>query len=175
MLPEIENYFKTMENEREKFQNARRHTTGQEEYLKARDAFDMATIDAWNALKNSDNKFVAWLANNEEITSEYRGHAEVVLKELPASVSELNQLAANNDWCSTWDGFRDDAIQAGALVNEYTITMKINGEVGWVPFREVTISRNVRVTREMITSLFDKGVNFVQLESGYGGVKYQYT
>jgi hypothetical protein len=67
---------------------------------------------AWSALKGSSDPLVKWIAENCE---EYRGEAGTILKALPATADELDDLAEENEWCTTWNAFRDRAIAAGVL------------------------------------------------------------
>ncbi|TLS45806.1 hypothetical protein FE633_13710 [Streptomyces montanus] len=67
---------------------------------------------AWGALKVSSDPLVKWIAEN---CTEYREQAQSVLAALPATVDELDDLADKNDWCSVWDEFRRQAINAGVM------------------------------------------------------------
>ncbi|MET9385326.1 hypothetical protein ABZY09_30705 [Streptomyces sp. NPDC002928] len=83
-----------------------------EEQADAGAADDATKTTAWDALKGSPDPLVKWIAENCE---EYHSAAATILKALPATLEELDELAADRDWCSVWDGFRNDAIRAGVI------------------------------------------------------------
>ncbi|MCX4862446.1 hypothetical protein [Streptomyces canus] len=67
---------------------------------------------AWEALKASSDPLVKWIAEN---CASYKAEAHSVLSALPATVSELDDLADRKDWCGVWDTFRQRAIDAGVM------------------------------------------------------------
>lgn len=71
-----------------------------------------AQEEAWEKLAESADPLVRWIAQN---CDEYRGEAQTVLRTLPATLDELDELAMERDWCGTWAGFRDQAIAAGVV------------------------------------------------------------
>lgn len=83
-------------------------------YYAATDAAEIAQegawIKAWDKLKESHDPLVRWIAENCE---DNRDEAEIVLKALPATMGQLDALAAEHDWCGEWNALRDRAINAG--------------------------------------------------------------
>jgi hypothetical protein len=67
---------------------------------------------AWDKLKESEDPLVRYIAENLRDFSE---HAEEVFKILPATLDELDQLAAAKSWCSDWDRYVRAAQRAGVL------------------------------------------------------------
>lgn len=72
----------------------------------------VATNEAWNRLTQSSDPLVRFIAEN---CKEYQGYAIQVLKLLPATVDQLDELAENQDWCQIWGQFRDRAVEAGVM------------------------------------------------------------
>ena len=72
----------------------------------------VSTNEAWNKLTQSSDPLVRWIAEN---CKEYQTYALDVLKVLPATVDELDELAQDEDWCNIWDQFRDRAVKAGVI------------------------------------------------------------
>lgn len=56
---------------------------------------------------------VRWIAQNA--LRGYPDEAELVLRALPASMGELDALAADEGWCEAWDEYKDLAAEAGVL------------------------------------------------------------
>jgi hypothetical protein len=73
---------------------------------------DEAREAAWAALKESSDPLVKWIAEN---CADYRDQAETILRALPATAEELDAIAEEHDWCGVWNGFRDQAADAGVL------------------------------------------------------------
>jgi hypothetical protein len=73
---------------------------------------DSIHATAWEALKASSDPLVKWIAEN---CASYKAEAHSVLSALPATVDELDDLAARKDWCGVWDTFRQRAIDAGVM------------------------------------------------------------
>lgn len=67
---------------------------------------------AWGGLKASGDPLVKWIAEN---CDGYQEQARQVLTALPATLGELDDLAVEKDWCTVWDDFRQQAIEAGVM------------------------------------------------------------
>lgn len=78
-------------------------------------AQEAAYAAAWEALKDSQEPLVRWIAEN---CWDYASEALTALKALPAPMSELDALASRNGWCGTWESFKTQARQAGVLPAE---------------------------------------------------------
>ncbi|MBQ0850187.1 hypothetical protein J8N05_18480 [Streptomyces sp. BH-SS-21] len=78
----------------------------------AYDACEEARTAAWEALTTSDDPLVKWIAKN---CANYRSEAQHVLTALPATVEELDAVAASNDWCPVWAEFRQQAMDAEVI------------------------------------------------------------
>lgn len=76
------------------------------------DHYIAAAEAAWSALKASSDPLVKWIAEN---CGDYRSEAATVLEALPATPEELDDLAGEEEWCETWDSFRNRATDAGVL------------------------------------------------------------
>lgn len=70
----------------------------------------VARNEAWNALKGSSEPLVRWIA---EHCKDYQSEALVVLRALPATLDELDELADRQDFCHIWNQFRDQAAEEG--------------------------------------------------------------
>ena len=124
MYAEIEQYITTAETVRsahkEQYYAARFKYNANEithnEMAVAQDAaqrtWTVATNEAWNALKSAADPLVSWIVDN---CKDYQSQALEVLKALPATVEELDKLAADEDWCQIWDNFRAQAARDGAI------------------------------------------------------------
>lgn len=78
----------------------------------AYDVRSAAFTAAWDALKGSGDPLVKWIAENCE---GYSSEALIILQALPATPDELDEIAERQDWCSTWNSFREEAIAAGVM------------------------------------------------------------
>lgn len=76
-----------------------------------------AQAAAWESFRASQDSLVRWIAENCE---DYRSDAQLILEVLPASMAELNQIAATNEWCGVWEAFVSEAREAGVLPAEAT-------------------------------------------------------
>jgi hypothetical protein len=159
LLPEVLAYFQAVDAAEVAFTKGRRDLAGQypgrfgwgaaareehrcfnEAEARLYDDRDEAIHAAWNALKGSDNPLVAWIA---EHCHEYREHAETVLRVLPATEAELDAIAAEGDWCSVWNSFKDRAIEAGVMPG-YTPPPPAQKAVLGLLFEDLGISRSYR-------------------------------
>jgi len=70
---------------------------------------------ALEPLEGSKDPLVSWIAKNAKSHAE---EASMVLALLPASMAELDALALREDWCGTWEWFKDKARAAGVLPAE---------------------------------------------------------
>lgn len=68
--------------------------------------------DAWDELKDSADPLVSWIAHNAD---SYLSQAVTVLRALPATVEELDDVATDAGWCDEWFRFRVKAQQDGVL------------------------------------------------------------
>lgn len=122
MYPEVEHYIKTRDEAYETYVAARRTMAAKreagdisyDEWSRLLDAAYAAsrvsTNEAWNALKTASDPLVRFIAEN---CKDYQDEAQRVLKALPATLEELDALAVRENWCSIWDQFRDQAVEAG--------------------------------------------------------------
>lgn len=67
---------------------------------------------AWQALKDSTDPLVHWIAENCE---SYPSSAQVILEALPAPMAVLDGIARQLGWCGDWDDLRASAARAGVL------------------------------------------------------------
>jgi hypothetical protein len=131
-LPEVETYLKALDDARKKFEaddlaaaekyprrddwNSDESHAQRRQFRADRDAaYEVqrrANAEAWNALKESSDPLVKWIAEN---CGDHRPEATQVLSVLPATADELDELAGDRDWCGVWDQFRDSAEQAGVM------------------------------------------------------------
>lgn len=132
MLPDVKAYVeaiepaeaafnKAVEEARAKYPNRYDRTTDEgrkqrrayvETESVAYDARTAALDTAWGALKRSSDPLVKWIAENCE---SYRPEALMILQALPATPEELGRIAEGQEWCGTWESFRDEAIEAGVM------------------------------------------------------------
>lgn len=182
MLPEVEKYLSEYEKNTNEFKEKRaeirrnRSSYPSDEYydmLNAiEDAWRNATNKTWDELKNSDNKLVAWIANNEEIGNSFREHAHYILRELPASINVLDRVARANDWCPVWNGFRSQALAAGVIEIDYNLQVSMNGGP-WQNFFDISLPGRKLFTKREANDLFSKGISFFQFDTGTVNIKVQ--
>ena len=76
------------------------------EYEKVRDS-------AWSRIaEESGDHLVSWIIQN---ASDHQEQALLVLRSLPASLPDLDDLAEGNGWCEAWEDLRSRAIEAGVV------------------------------------------------------------
>lgn len=182
MLPEVEKYLTTVEKVEETFRNDRaeirrnRNNMSADKYYASLDAVQntwrKATNDAWDELKKSDNKLVAWIANNSGISDGYRGHASLILRELPASLDTLDNVARKNNWCPVWNDFRAEALADGAIEIDYDLQVSLNGGP-WQNFFDIRLPGNEYFVKKDANDLFSMGISFLQFDTGTTNVKIQ--
>jgi hypothetical protein len=124
MYPEVEQYLAAVKAAEDKYEEAAkqapRHDYDMSEDDCARCAFlnpiraarDVATEAAMGQLAQASDPLVRWIAEN---CQSYPSAARTVLEALPASMAELNDLAADEGWCGTWEDFVRKAEYAGVL------------------------------------------------------------
>lgn len=129
MLPEIEQYEKIATEASEEYREAvsqlrhglaplpDRTPIDSQVYrirINAASAVRDAKLDtAWGALKTSENPTVKWIADN---CRDWMDEALLALQILPATLTEIKQVAADHDWCEEiWGPFRDKAISEGIV------------------------------------------------------------
>ena len=79
------------------------------------EVYEATRRTAWEQLLRdvADDPLAAWIVEHAMPT--YPDQAIVVLKALPATLDQLDQLAEDNDWCDTWAEQVTAARTAGAL------------------------------------------------------------
>lgn len=94
---------------------------------KAREAYDAARIEWERAhvtsqgqqseqiaiLRNSSDPLVAWIGRHAAVN--YPEHSRIILEALPATLEQLEKVAAEHDWCSDWDRYLQRAVSAGVI------------------------------------------------------------
>lgn len=83
---------------------------------------------------------IQWMMDNIE---DYWSYIEAVLPILPATREELENLATQHDWCSEFDGFMDQATEAG-IVPERNEQYDASELVEWVANEYDVYEREVR-------------------------------
>jgi hypothetical protein len=81
-------------------------------------------------LAESTDPLVKWIAVH--VLREYPEHSEAVLKALPATREQLDQLAAKMQWCGEWERLVRRAEQAGVLPAESDRTDEYNAIIRYV-------------------------------------------
>lgn len=72
-----------------------------------------AALDAaWETLEDSTDPVVQFIYKN---CKDYRAESTEVLKVLPATLDEIENLAITSDWCGVWDDFREKAVESGVF------------------------------------------------------------
>lgn len=136
LLPEVQAYFDALAKAKEEYKKAEaevgeRHkvsvlvsrysgeyenarTAALREVREARQTLDVAPEKARLALlENATDPLVKWIAENT--LCDYTSQSEDVMKQLPASMVELEEWAEGQDFCGTWDMLCREARDAGAL------------------------------------------------------------
>lgn len=62
--------------------------------------------------ETTKDPIVRWMMDNIQ---DYWSYIETVLPELPATREQLEDLATQHDWCSEFDGFMEQATEAGVI------------------------------------------------------------
>jgi hypothetical protein len=141
MYPEVENYLKTTEKvvvdytdavraARSEFDRDKYHP-GYNSYDQAHTRYDEAVKKAM-ATRNDGLKVIqaSLLNHHDEVVQfitrtclpGYRDEAHAILRELPATFSQLQAIARSHDWCDVWDRFVDQAIEEGVHLQGLTQT-----------------------------------------------------
>jgi hypothetical protein len=68
--------------------------------------------EAWEVLDTSEDKLVKFIYAE---CKQYMPEASKVLRELPATYTQLEEFADGQGWCGTWNTFLDRAVAAGAV------------------------------------------------------------
>lgn len=117
MLPEVEQYFDTIDGVEALL--AKADTTVK---VAAAKAFADTTREAaWTWLgASTDSKLVAWIVAKfvDEDDEETLEAVTAILKRLPASQAELEEFAETQNWCDSFEGYLQQAIEAGAFEAE---------------------------------------------------------
>lgn len=135
-----------------------------------RNAHRKVVMDAWQALTASSNKLVAWIANNVDF--DYQHQAIKVLRELPAPLGKLDQIARDNGWCHIWEDYRQRAIAAEVVEVKFDLRMRVNGELA-DGFWAVGLPNGSRVTRAMLNPLLLGGATMIQINAGTDHIMYE--
>lgn len=141
MYPEVEEYFKIATEAKEVYETTRRaeqaeydvayeavrNNSAAREQLRVTFNARQSTLQsvytateglAWARLGLSDDKVVAFIARN---CGGYRNDSEpyalVILKMLPASVTDIRKAAREGNWCNVFDQFLNQAIAAGVIAD----------------------------------------------------------
>lgn len=115
MLPEVEEYFRTVE---------RADRIGGDKGDTVREA-------AWTLLGAvTENSLVEWIVGH--CAGEDHDNVDTVLRELPLTVAELRALGKRHDWCGEFDELLDQAIEDGALQDDDPAGAAWNALVVWV-------------------------------------------
>lgn len=75
---------------------------------------------------------------------DYDSYIEAVLPILPATREELERLATENAWCSTFDDFMEDAVKAGILPAIDPNEPDVSELVRWIANETDEYPRNIR-------------------------------
>lgn len=70
------------------------------EYRAVDDRRVSALKAAWSTLCRSEDPLLAWVTGH---CAGFRGPIEAALRIMPASLDDLDELAAEQDWCCVWD------------------------------------------------------------------------
>lgn len=68
--------------------------------------------EAWEMLNNSADPLVRFIHAE---CSEHQHEATMVIRQLPATYTELEKLANSNGWCDTWSDYLRRAVDAGVI------------------------------------------------------------
>lgn len=126
MLPEVERYFNAVDAAEQATLDKLSKLDGSYNSLADREDFDLywakrhelrATLVGekkllWEELGNSSDKLVRFIGTN---CWDYHNSASKVLRELPTSFERLQSIAAEEDWCETFDHFVEQAIAEGVI------------------------------------------------------------
>lgn len=108
------------ESEDNPLEQARR--TRQAAYIEADRVLEEQMTPIRTLLLDSEHREVAWIAEHclfARQGKEVEGHAETILKALPASTDELWEIAKNrHDMCEVFDQFFDDAERDGVFLGK---------------------------------------------------------
>lgn len=104
-------YYESNSTNRRTLSDARR-TIAQHDKATAIDA-------AWNAMKDSSDPLVAWIATNMR---NHYSDATQILRILPADVATLRAVAVENEWCNTFDEYLGQALEAGVVAGVEPVT-----------------------------------------------------
>lgn len=126
MLPEIEKFLDAHEAIKTEVNKAYDEYRGSysltgEEYTRRRDAYfevregqyDRRDKLVKELLEATDDKLVRFIV--QSYLSDYANQAIKVLKVLPATLDELDELAVREGWCGVWTDAVDEAVEAGAI------------------------------------------------------------
>lgn len=143
MLPQIESYHASLEaaevaynkaiDELDKQYRAEEISLGIYDVLtdEQRNLKQVRENTAWNLLGHDSDELIAWIVNN---CDNYRSYANVVLAALPLDVDGLRQLRLDEGWCSDYNRYLENALNAG-VVSEPGVSRERRKVVTWVTKR----------------------------------------
>ncbi len=124
MLPELEEAFAAIDAAQAEIEKVRSETPECDYDLRAeecprctalakpKEALRAGVEPAWRELQGSQDPLVLWIAEHCE---RYVDEALMVVRLLPAPMTELDALALREGWCETWDALKRKAGRAGVL------------------------------------------------------------
>jgi len=93
--------------------------------------YDSAKCAARDALSRHSDPVVQFIV--EHSLSGYPNQSELILRALPATFQELQEIAEEHDWCDDWDSFVDEAAEAGVYPKAFPIsTLPRRALIRWV-------------------------------------------
>lgn len=155
MLPEIELYFKSVNNYDTGYETARynaerenpvprfRKDFTEEElaayfeadekrqaaYAKIERERKETQVRSWRALTEHSDPLIKWLTTNREINRDFRSHRDTVLQNLPMTREEMEEFGDQQGWCGDYGMFLEQAEQAGVLPERTPELADISGLV----------------------------------------------
>jgi hypothetical protein len=117
VLPEVEQYFKTVDAVRSDTAQALESVSDTVK-VAALTTFAATSVDAaWLLLGAiTDNKVAAWIvAEFSGADEETRDAVEEILQRLPASQAEIEEFAESRSWCESFDEALERAVAAGVF------------------------------------------------------------
>lgn len=106
--------------------------------------------EAWNGIKQASDPLARWIAEN---CKDYQGEALIILKALPATLAELDELADDQDFCNIWDQFRGRAQEAGVLPGAQPETPARKAVVDFVTYEACLDRRGRRRLNTLLDAL----------------------
>lgn len=125
----------------------------------------------WETLSTAEHPLIRWIYANAR---DNRAEATVIIRHLgpDTTITDLDEVARENDWCYVWNRYRVAAIQAGVInAPDHQIKQRVNGG----PWGEFWVHeyRGQEITKNMINALFETGVSVIELNVGRDHVVYE--